>query len=111
MSHAHEYTLRGNRIHAMQVNPSYHESQVRAFCPSYTLNDKLVYGADKGNGLVWPQNDDRPVQEFADRPFFWIRNPDGDWIAGNVYDWIIQTGKGRFEIRTDGQFCNYYEAV
>ena len=84
----------------IQVSPHLKRGQLEEFCSSFRFNDRAVYGHDTGNGLVYPQVGDEPIQEFADRPFFWIRTG-GHWIAGNLWDWIVKGNKGNYHIVPD----------
>ena len=77
----------------LQVSPHLKTEDFKRFCPSFTFNDRSIYGHDTGNGLVYPKVGDEPIQEFADRPFFWIRTS-GHWVAGNLWDWIMKDGHG-----------------
>ena len=81
----------------LQVSPHIKGEDLRAFCPSLVFNDRAVYGHDKGNGLVYPQVGDEPVQEYPDRPFFWIQT-NGHWVAGNLWDWLVKGSNGQYYI-------------
>lgn len=79
----------------LQIDPHHRYEVFRQFCPSIEFNGHQTHR--DGNGLVYPQEGDEPIQEFPDRPFFWI-NSMGRRVPGNLWDWIVKDSHGNFYV-------------